>query len=348
MATSEDADIGRSTMRFDVDAAIAVSVASIARNTDMIGDPELKTAVTVGLNDRAMATTAAFVVVCPRAVATKNVVSASCDAVAVAPEADAVADMNIALDKAGLDVAPFAETVEVKLIEPLGALRATATTDQSPAAPRSPVPPIVLEPEVVSVFVHADTLVASPPAPVELLIDVLDWPPGTVNVRWRCVPKATRVVDAVVVVNVHNISTSSVVGGPAFVPLASIAPLPFVPLVSTPVAFKMISQAGFKLPVIVAVTVPEDGSDVLRPRHTHMRICVWAFVKPLEVISVHERPVPLSDGVIDVVRITRQTKNNSLAAGSTLAIEMESPVVMLAGDPTSDTEIAMKPPKSFE
>lgn len=77
---------------------------------------------------------------------------------------------------------------------------------------------------------------------------------------------------AAVVVMLHNISTSSVVGGPAFVALLSMAPLPFVPLVSTPVAFRMMSQAGFKFPVMVAVTVPDEGSDVLRPRQTHMRI----------------------------------------------------------------------------
>lgn len=54
--------------------------------------------------------------------------------------------------------------------------------------------------------------------------------------------------------------------------------------------------------------------------------------------------MPLSDGVIEVVRITRQTKKSSFAAGSTLAMEIESPVVMLAGVPTSDTAIAIEPP----
>lgn len=177
--------IGLETMMFDVEFAVALKIAVIDLSTAMFWAPVFPFAVTAALIKRATFRTSELVADCPSAVATKKVLIAMFEPVGVAALAVIVAAIDIAFLRAAADVATFAVIVDVRFTAPLVAFSEMATTDQSIATLRSPAAPIVFEPEVVSDFVHAETLVTSPPEPIELLIDTLDWPPGTVKVRLR-------------------------------------------------------------------------------------------------------------------------------------------------------------------
>src|SRR3990167_1446756 len=188
----------------------------------------------------------------------------------------------------------------------------TATQHQSLTALRSLAAPNCVAAGLTTLSYQTEQEVSAPPLPAVLLMLICVSPPGTVNVLLRCVPTATAQALAVTVVTLTSISSSSVTGGPAALPVASIAPLPFVPLVSIPVKRQATASAGSVLLVTVTVICPALGlAPIARKMWTPF--CACALSTAMDSTKV--RPLPLTITVRVSSRTATNTSTSSFAPG---------------------------------